>query len=68
MQEFKILSDNNLFISYKDNDLFMELILGETIYHWMEKVKHEKRLQSYFINAIYAIRRTIKKHNEGKNE
>jgi len=62
MQGFKILSDNNVTIVYQNGDLFMELILEDSIYHWMVDVKKEKRLQNYFINAIYAIRRTIKKH------
>lgn len=75
---YKILSDNNVLIIYdkgrkvypygKVNVLWMEIVLEKSIYHWMEIVKNEKRLQHYFINAIYAIRRTIKKHYERENK
>ena len=59
MPEFKILSDNNVLIIYDRDRLFMELTLGESIYHWMDIVE-EGKLQLSFIKAIYAIRRAIK--------
>lgn len=46
----------------------MRYTLDDIRYCWTDIVKDERKLQHYFINAIYAIRRAIKQHFERKNK